>query len=94
MFTKRPRPRTKLDEVIDDLLDQMVEEKYDPVKYAKMVEQLAKLYKLKEIEIPRRVNPDTLAMIAGNIIGIILILGHERANVITSKAIGFVLRLR
>jgi hypothetical protein len=94
MFTRKLQPRSKLDEAIDDLLDRMLSGSFEPDKYAKMVDQLVKLYKLKEIETPRRVSPDTLAMIAGNIIGIVLILGHERANVITSKAIGFVLRLK
>jgi hypothetical protein len=33
-------------------------------------------------------------MIAANLAGIALIVGHERMNVVTSKAIGFVLKLR
>lgn len=94
MFTRRTRPNPKLEMAIDDLLDQMVEESYDPDKYAKMVDQLVKLYKLKEHEAPKQISPDTLVLVAGNLIGIVLILGYERAGVITSKAIGFVTRLR
>lgn len=89
---KKPEP-TKLDEAIDVLLDRMLETG-DPDKYAKMVDQLSKLYKLKEVHAPKRVSPDTLAIIAGNLIGIVLILGYERAGVVTSRAIGFVLKLR
>ena len=37
---------------------------------------------------------ETLALIAANLIGIGLILGHERLGVVTSKAIGFVSKLR
>lgn len=94
MFTRKPPPKTKLDVVIEALLDRMAEEFYDAVEYAKMVEQLSKLYKLKEINVPKRPSPDTLLLIAGNLIGIVLILGYEQKNVITSKAIGFVLRLK
>ena len=94
MFTRRPQPKTKLDEAIDNLLDHLCEVEAEPDSYAKVVDQLAKLYKMKEIQTPKRVSPDVLATIAGNVIGIVLILGYERANVITSKAIGFVLRLR
>jgi hypothetical protein len=42
----------------------------------------------------RRISSDTLALIAANIGGIVLILGYERVNVIASKAIGFVMRSR
>ena len=38
--------------------------------------------------------PETLALIAANLVGIGLILGHERLGVVTSKAIGFVSKLR
>ena len=40
----------------------------------------------------RRVSPDTMAIVAGNLLGIALIVGHERMNVVTSKALGFVLK--
>lgn len=50
--------------------------------------------KKAEAEKPDRVSKDTLAIIGANIAGIVLILGHERLNVITSKALGFVSRLK
>lgn len=40
------------------------------------------------------VSADTKLVVAGNLIGIALILGYERGHVITTKAIGFVLRGR
>lgn len=51
-------------------------------------------YKEKESEDFRRVKPETLALIAANIAGIVLVIGHERINVITSKALGFIGKLR
>jgi hypothetical protein len=41
-----------------------------------------------------RVSPDTLLIVGGNLIGIVLILGYEHLHVVTSKALGFVLRGR
>jgi len=92
MLTRRPKPNPTLDAVIDDLLEQLLAEEVGSDRYAKIMEQLVRLYKFKEISTPKRVSMDTLVLVAGNIVGIILILGYERANVVASKAIGFVLR--
>ena len=46
--------------------------------------------KLEETKDRRRVKPDTLALVAANIAGIVLVIGHERASVIATKALGFV----
>jgi len=59
--------------------------------------------RLKEIEAdakeraltePKRISPDTLATIGANLLGIMIIIGHERAHVVTSKALGFIMKLR
>lgn len=42
----------------------------------------------------RRVSPDTLALVAGNLLGIIMIVGHERMHIVSSKALGFLGKLR
>ena len=41
-------------------------------EYAKMADQLVKLYKLKEVDSKRKISPDTLATVLGNLIGIAL----------------------
>lgn len=41
-----------------------------------------------------KISPDTVLIVGGNLLGIILILKHEQLDIITSKAIGFVLRGR
>jgi len=38
----------------------------------------------------RKISPETLVLIGANLAGIALIIGHEKLNVITSKALGFV----
>lgn len=95
MFTQKdPNEKTGLEEVIDALLADMKNHEPDTEQYSKRVDQLVKLYKLKAEDKPERVKPDTLALIAGNLAGIVLIIGHERAHVVTSKALSFVLKLR
>ena len=63
----------------------------------------AKDYNLKEAEIlmkqadlERRgkISPDTVIMIAGNLAGILLILNFEKVGVVTSKAMGLLIKLR
>lgn len=94
MFTVNPSDESHgLDEAIDEIFREMATMPSDSNSYAKMADQLTKLYKLKEIDSPKRVNPDTLFTVAGNLVGILIIIGYEQHHVITSKAMTF-LRLR
>ena len=94
MFTRRSREPSRLDKVIDTLLEQMLETENGTDEYKLALDQLVKLYKMKETETPRRVSPDTLILVAGNLVGVVLILGYERAGVVTSKALAFLTKLR
>lgn len=95
MFTqKNPSEPTGLQKVIDALEARLQMAQPDTDEYPKMVEQLTKLYKLKESDSPKRLSPDVVANIAGHLAGILLIIQYERAHVITSKALSFVTKLR
>jgi hypothetical protein len=83
---------TKLDEVIDAALTQMLSVSPTTEDYARAADQVTKLYKLKEASTPKRVSSDTMAVVLGNLAGIGMILSYERVHIVTSKAIGFVLR--
>jgi hypothetical protein len=85
---------TALDTAIDEALAQLAGIKVDTDEYTKTMDQVTKLYKLKEQTTPKRVSPDAMVLVAGNLLGIVLILGYERAHVVTSKALGFVLKSR
>lgn len=93
-YKKNPTEMSGLDRAIDNVLFEMRGYTAESDEYTTMVDQLTKLYALKEHENPCRVSPDTLAIVVGNIIGIVLIVGHERAHIVTSKALNFVLKLR
>lgn len=95
MFKLKPEyQEAELDRVITKLLETMYDEDCISEDYTKMVDHVTALYQLKEQKASRRVSPDTLAIVIGNLVGIIFIVGHERAHVLTSKAMNFVLKLR
>lgn len=96
MFIKKSTPDvTPLDEAIDDLFSELKGVNGDDEEYSKMADQLVKLMKLKkEIDPSWRVSADTLAIIGGNLLGILLILNFERMGVVASKAMSFVGKLR
>ena len=86
--------RTNLEKEIDSVIQRMSKHQPDSAEYSAIAENIEKLYKARTYENVKRVSPDTIAIIAGNLLGIVLILGYEKAGVITSKALGFVLRGR
>ncbi len=92
MFKRKPVDPTPLDELIDSIIER-VRDHDDPEQIATLVEQIVKLEKIRETT-SRRISPDTLATIGANLLGIAMILKHEQFNVITSKAIGFVSKLK
>lgn len=94
MFARKNQTDSDLLKVIDSLQNRMLMIDPQSDSFVKMADQLTKLYKLKETTTPKRVSHDTLALIAGNVIGIILILNYERAGIVTSKALSFVMRAR
>lgn len=50
--------------------------------------------KKREMQIPFGIKPETVVLVAANLIGIALVLNHEKLNVVTSKAFGFVSKLK
>lgn len=63
-------------------------------EYREALEALVKLHKMKEDEKPEPISKDTMLIVGANLLGIILIISHEHVNVVTSKAIGMLLRPR
>lgn len=89
-----PKEKTRLDIEIDKLVLALGDHKATSVEYEKIVEQLNRLMKIRQENRPARVSPDTWAMIGANILGIAMITWFERGNVVTSKALGFIGRVR
>jgi len=93
--SKTPKPKTGLEEAIDRLHDDLKTVDPDTKQYAKMTKNLTALYKLRADDKSDAwpVSPDTVAIIAANLLGIAIIVGYEQKHVITSKAMTFVQKL-
>lgn len=86
----------KAEEQMNQILDSMsgigdvLGESYD-----KLLTRVERLDKLRKKEEPRKkLSPDTALVVAGNLLGIIAILGYEQGHVIATKALGFVIKGR
>lgn len=98
MTTVEPsKPKHALQDLIDQLTEDMLNEDSNTEIYADMVTQMDTLYKLKEVDQKitshKRVSADTWAIIGANLLGIVMIVGHERAAVLTSQAMKFVTKI-
>jgi hypothetical protein len=63
-------------------------------EYGRLVERLNKLQRMRAEDRPERLSPNTAAIVSANLLGIVMIIRHEQLNLITSKALGVLLRLK
>lgn len=95
MFNKKPDTnRQGLEKTIDDLIVQMSYAPPGTEQYAAMTESLTKLYALRDEKSNKGVSADAALAVAGNLLGIAMIVGHERVGVVTSKALSFVMKAK
>lgn len=90
----RPKTKSQAELEIDRLLLKLKQHEPTTDEYAKIMTQLKDLSKIQKEQSPESVSPDTKVMAAVNLAGILMILRHEHINVIASKAISFVPKLR
>lgn len=92
---KTPNDVIQLNAAITRLLVDMEQEPTDSEAFAAMSKQLEALYKIKATNKPAFLpSADSMLMAATNLGGLLLIMNHERAHVIASKALGFVNKIR
>jgi hypothetical protein len=84
---------TQLEETIA-LLQTELDTNLDREQCIKIAGELVKLHSLSSATKRQPVSADTLATIFANLAGILIIVKHEQVNVIASKALGFVQKLR
>ena len=92
-FTKWDK-RSNLEKEINSVLAIMATWEPSSPEYTAMTKNLEVLYKARNEEKTRKIKPDTVLVVAANLLGIILILGYEETNIIRSKAMSFVLKGR
>lgn len=93
MFALR-KETTQLQETIASLQLSLNDLVLEPSERAKVADQLIQLHTIQEKTTRGKVSAETWATIAGNLAGILIIVKHEQANVIASKALAFVTKLR
>lgn len=99
MAAKNELPKTYkrlLEEELERAITSLRGSLTDSEEYAKMLTAVERLHELLEEEhTPTNfVSKDTLAVVGANLLGIFMIIKHESVNVITSKALSFVIRPR
>jgi hypothetical protein len=96
MFDRfRSAKTTIYDPPIVKVLEAMQTYDQGDAEFATALENLERLTKLKEAEKQKsRVSPDTIAIVAGNLVGILVMVGYEQSHVMTSKALGLLHRVK
>lgn len=93
MFRKH-QTDPKLQAIIDQAFDDLLTMKYSDEAWKKQVDKIDQLRELDRSTRPKDLDPNTVLLAATNLLGIFLIISHERAHVITTKALGFIPRLK
>jgi hypothetical protein len=88
------KAHTPLEVAVNRAIRDLSKYETDSEEYRNALDALVKLHKMKVDERPKSVSGDTLAIVAANLIGIVMIIRHEHVNVVTSRAIGMLPRLR
>jgi hypothetical protein len=83
-----------LDEPIDKVLARMDKIDLFSEEYSALLTELERLVRLQNEEKYKRVSPDTMAVVFGNLLGILIIVGYEHGHVIGSRGLNFILRTK
>ena len=87
--------RNPITKEVDELIQLMSMTDRGSEEYKKLATNLEVLMKAKSLyKDPARIDANTLAIVLGNLLGIAIIVGYEEGHIITSKALGFVLKGR
>lgn len=89
---RRRRKQSVLDEPIGNILTRMNEVGMDDQKYNECVDRLDRLMEMKADERRSRIDPNTVIIVLGNLLGILVIVAYEQKHVMVSRALGFVNR--
>lgn len=81
-----------IDAQIECTLDQMHNLGVTSEEYPAMMTLLERLYELKAKERRQPVSRDTIALVAGNLLGILLIVAYEQKHVMTSKGFSQIIK--
>jgi hypothetical protein len=93
VFKRNPSSEDqKLASIMDAILNEMSDAGPSADEFQELMTQLERVHKLTTDKPSRKVSPDTLALVAGNILGILVIVAYEQKHVMTSKSMSFVMK--
>jgi hypothetical protein len=75
-----------------EVLKKMQQYGPDNDEFPRLLDYLERLTRMKHEESRFRVSPDTMAIVAGNLLGILIIVAYEQKHVMVSKGLGQILR--
>lgn len=84
LFGKNEKP-VPVDRQIEAVLRKMQEVGVSSDEYPTLLKYLERLHDIRGNEKPDRVKRDTIAIVAGNLLGILLIVFYEQRHVLSSK---------
>lgn len=88
----RRRRASKLDAPIGMVLNHMAHVGPESPEFAEQVKHLDRLMEMKTDDRRHRISPDTVLIVLGNLLGILVIVAYEQKHVLTSRALMFVNR--
>ncbi len=97
MFNRKVNNHATLDIAIDKAFKDLENHSADSDEFAKIMTQIDELYSyryphLKKVKDRKPVDINTLITAGSSLLGIGMIIGFEKANVLTSKALSFVVK--
>lgn len=93
MFGRNKRHDPLLDENIDMFLENMLVLGVNAEEYKEQLTVVERLNKLKAGNPEKKLSHDTIAMVLGNVVCVVIIVAYEQKHVMASKAMSFVSRL-
>ena len=89
-----PKSNTYVDGEIARIVLAMQDQEVTDEGYSKLLNRLEGLQKIRNDEKPDKASTNTILTTAANLIGILLIIRHEHANVIMSRAMNLVAKTK
>lgn len=88
----RKKPISALEQTYDMTVLKLRDSTVGSEEYMKLLDVVSRMHKMVQEEKPSLVSRDTLVLAGANLLGILLIIRHEHVNVITSRAMGMVIK--
>lgn len=86
------RKKSGIDIAIDQVLHELNNGQIGTEDYSKRLVYLERLVETRQKSQPAKISRDTIVIVTGNVLGIVLIVFAEQNHVVVSKALSFVLK--